>query len=149
MIKQINHANKQVAQAIQSIQRPAYRMEAELMGFDGIPQLAETVEEIQQSDETFIGFQDEFLKGFLSFKKEEKVVDIYRLVVDPLYFRRGIARRLLEHLLEQNDSVEVTVSTGTANMPARRLYQSFGFQEEETFEVAPGVTCTQYRLLRK
>lgn len=146
MITTIDHRDEKTAKAIQSIQRPAYRIEAELMGFGGIPHITETVEEIQQSDEIFLGFHEEFLEGFISYKEEEGVVDIYRLVVDPLQFRRGIARQLVDHLLKEKKPAEFIVSTGTANEPARKLYESFGFQEDETFEVAPGVTCTQFRL---
>ncbi|MEZ0481852.1 GNAT family N-acetyltransferase [Planococcus sp. SSTMD024] len=146
MIAQIDQTDEKTARDIQSIQRPAYRIEAELMGFHDIPHISETIEEIQRSDETFLGYQEEYLKGFISYKEEGEVIDIYRLVVDPLQFRQGIARSLVGHLLEHNKEKELIVSTGTANTPARMLYESFGFREEETFEVAPGITCTQFRL---
>ncbi|MBT2583532.1 GNAT family N-acetyltransferase [Planococcus sp. ISL-109] len=146
MITTIDHTDEKIAKAIQSIQRPAYRIEAELMGFDGIPHITETVEEIQQSSETFLGFVDGYLKGFISYKEQDGIVDIYRLVVDPMQFRRGIARQLVDQLLKDKKPAEFIVSTGTANTPARKLYESFGFEEEETFEVADGVTCTQFRL---
>lgn len=147
MITEIDQTDEKIARDIQSIQRPAYRIEAELMGFHDIPHISETIDEIQQSEETFLGYQDGYLKGFISYKEENGVVDIYRLVVDPLQFRQGIARSLVDHLLQQKNSAEFIVSTGTANVPARKLYESFGFREEETFEVAPGVTCTQFRLV--
>lgn len=147
MITEIDQTDEKIARDIQSIQRPAYRIEAELMGFHDIPHISETIDEIQQSEETFLGYQDGYLKGFISYKEENGVVDIYRLVVDPLQFRQGIARSLVDHLLQQKNAAEFIVSTGTANVPARKLYESFGFREEETFEVAPGVTCTQFRLV--
>lgn len=147
MITEIDQTDEKIARDIQSIQRPAYRIEAELMGFHDIPHISETIGEIQQSEETFLGYEDGYLKGFISYKEEQGVVDIYRLVVDPLQFRQGIARSLVDHLLQQKKATEFIVSTGTANVPARKLYESFGFREEETFEVAPGVTCTQFRLV--
>jgi len=147
MITEIDQTDEKIARDIQSIQRPAYRIEAELMGFHDIPHISETIDEIQQSEETFLGYQDGYLKGFISYKEENGVVDIYRLVVDPLQFRQGIARSLVDHLLQQKNAAEFIVSTGTANVPARKLYESFGFREEETFEVAPGVTCIQFRLV--
>ena len=146
MITEIDQTDEKIARDIQSIQRPAYRIEAELMGFHDIPHISETIDEIQQSDEVFLGYQDGYLKGFISYKQQDGIIDIYRLVVDPLQFRQGIARSLVGHLLEQMAASEYIVSTGTANVPARKLYESFGFREEETFEVAPGVTCTQFRL---
>lgn len=147
MITEINPTDEKIARDIQSIQRPAYRIEAELMGFHDIPHISETIDEIQQSGETFLGYQDGYLKGFISYKEQDGIVDIYRLVVDPLQFRQGIARSLVDHLLKQKNAAEFIVSTGTANVPARKLYESFGFREDETFEVAPGVTCTQFRLV--
>ncbi|WP_211655152.1 GNAT family N-acetyltransferase [Planococcus alpniumensis] len=147
MITEIDQTDERIARDIQSIQRPAYRIEAELMGFHDIPHISETINEIQQSGETFLGYQDDYLKGFISYKEEDGVIDIYRLVVDPLQFRQGIARSLVDHLLKQKNAAEFIVSTGTANVPARKLYESFGFREDETFEVAPGVTCTQFRLV--
>ncbi|ANU20334.1 hypothetical protein BBI15_08950 [Planococcus plakortidis] len=147
MITEIDQTDEKTARDIQSIQRPAYRIEAELMGFHDIPHISETIEEIQQSQETFLGYRDDYLKGFISFKEEGGIAEIYRLVVDPLQFRQGIARSLVDHFLQQTHAAEVIVSTGTANVPARKLYESFGFKEEETFEVAPGVTCTQFRLV--
>ena len=73
MITTIDHRDESTAKAIQSIQRPAYRIEAELMGFDGIPHITETVEEIQQSSEIFLGFTEGYLKGFILYYLELKI----------------------------------------------------------------------------
>lgn len=143
MIREIDHRNDAEAKKIQRIQRPAYLVEAELMGFEGIPQLKESVLEIQNSGETFLGyFEQELLKGFISYKKENNTIDIHRLVVDPEHFRKGIGRELLASLTKAFEGMEFIVSTGKANKPAKNLYTSFGFTESEDFEVAPGIFCT-------
>lgn len=143
MIRKVNHHNEYTAKAIQRIQRPAYLVEAELMGFEGIPQLKESTIEIQNSDETFLGYMEqEVLLGFISYKKENNIVDIHRLVVNPEHFRKGIGRKLLAYLMEEFEGMEFIVSTGKMNKPAKNLYTSFGFVEKEDFEVAPGVFCT-------
>lgn len=143
MIRKVNHRNEYTAKAIQRIQRPAYLVEAELMGFEGIPQLKESTIEIQNSDETFLGYMEqEVLLGFISYKKENNIIDIYRLVVNPEHFRKGIGRKLLAYLMEEFEGMEFIVSTGKMNKPAKNLYTSFGFVEKEDFEVAPGVFCT-------
>ncbi len=146
MIREIDHQNKQLAKEIQKIQQAAYRIEAELMEFDGIPQLYETVREIQNSPDTFIGFSIERLQGVASYQVEQGIVDIHRLVVDPDQFRKGIGKQLVAYLLERYKGYEFVVSTGTANKPAIALYQANGFKEQRVFEVAPGVQCIQFSL---
>ncbi|TWT16148.1 GNAT family N-acetyltransferase [Planomicrobium sp. CPCC 101079] len=129
-----------------AIQIPAYRIEAELIGFDGIPPLKETVEDIQKSDETFIGFFEDELKGFISYKQEKKLIDIHRLVIHPDSFRQGIASKLITFLLSEFPGYKFIVTTGQANIPAKKLYVSLGFVEQKDFEVAPGIWCTELRL---
>ena len=146
MIHEINHRNEQQAKEIQKIQQAAYRIEAELMGFYEIPQLHESVHEIQNSPETFIGYSKERLKGVVSHRVEDGIVDIYRLVVDPDHFRKGVGKQLIAHLLERYTGYKFTVSTGAANKPAIALYQSYGFREQRSIEVAPGIHCTQFSL---
>lgn len=146
MIIALNHQDKQTAEKIQQIQQAAYRVEAELMGFFGIPQLRETICEIQNSTELFIGYNEEQLRGVLSYKVEEGVIDIHRLVVDPAHFRKGIGRELLSEVLKKYRAHDVKVSTGSANHPAISLYKLFGFQEIGVIEVAPDIYCTQLYL---
>lgn len=143
MIRELNHRNEYTAKAIQRIQRPAYLVEAELMGFKGIPQLNESTLEIQNSGETFWGYiEHDRLMGFISYKEEGDIIDIHRLVVDPEQFRRGIGRQLLGSLMNKFEGLEFIVSTGKMNKPAKNLYTGFGFIETEDFEVAPGIFCT-------
>lgn len=146
MIGEIDRHKEQIAQEILKIQLPAYRIEAELMDFFEIPQLHETASDIQNSEEFFIGFQEEELMGVVSYKIAEGLVDIHRLIVNPAYFRRGIGKRLVEYLLKRYKGYDFTVSTGTANKPAIALYQAFGFQEQRKVEVAPGIECTAFSL---
>jgi ribosomal protein S18 acetylase RimI-like enzyme len=122
-----------------TVQRLAYAVEAELIGFDGIPPLHETPEELRACDETFLGLYDEEgLAGAVSYRLEGSTVDICRLVVHPRAHRRGIASKLLDAL---PDGPQV-VSTGSKNEPALRLYRKQGFVETGTREVAPGVALT-------
>lgn len=143
MFQKIDHRNEETAKAIQRIQRPAYKLEAGLIGFEGIPQLTETLPELQNCDETFFGCVDkDALLGFISYRKEDETIDIHRLAVDPDHFRKGIGRLLLAFLLKTFNGMDFIVSTGKANLPAKKLYESFGFIETKDFEVAPGVFCT-------
>ncbi|WP_142826977.1 GNAT family N-acetyltransferase [Planococcus soli] len=136
----------QIAKEIQQIQQAAYRIEAELIRFDGIPQLYETLAEIQKSTEIFLGYSEGQLQGILSYQVKGGTVEIHRLVVSPNHFRKGVGKKLMEYLLEKFKEYDFTVSTGTANIPAITLYKAFGFQEQRLIEVAPGIHCTQFYL---
>ncbi|MFD0047977.1 GNAT family N-acetyltransferase [Actinomycetes bacterium NPDC127524] len=140
MIIELDNKSSVMAEKILHVQLPAYKIEANIIGFEGIPQLKDTVLDITECRETFIGYTsgDELL-GFISYTIEEGVVDICRLVVNPLHFRKGIARELLEHVLEIAGNNKVMVSTGKKNVPALSLYKRFGFEKVKDIEVAPGV----------
>ncbi|KJK49363.1 hypothetical protein UK23_14340 [Lentzea aerocolonigenes] len=122
-----------------TVQRLAYAVEAELIGFDGIPPLHESLEELRNCGETFQGLYDEEgLAGAVSYQLDGSTVDICRLVVHPRAHRKGIASKLLDALPEGSQ----TVSTGTKNEPALRLYRKRGFAETGQELIAPGVTIT-------
>ncbi|MFJ7828046.1 GNAT family N-acetyltransferase [Psychrobacillus sp. NPDC096623] len=139
MIQLINHKEEKVAECILSIQLPAYKVEADLIGFDGIPQLLDTVEDIKNSNELFIGKLDgSKLVGFISYEDTNELIDICRLVVDPNHFRKGIASELVNYLLtvKANDK-KVVVSTGAKNVPAITLYERYNFKKLAEIEVEP------------
>lgn len=144
MIIALNHRLEKTAKEIRKIQQSAYRIEAELMGFDGIPQLNESVLEIQNADEIFLGHTGNPLKGFLSYKEIGHLIDIHRLAVAPEYFRQGIASDLLEGLFQQFEGRDFLVSTGAANEPAKKLYRKYGFEELRVFEPEPGIWCAEF-----
>ena len=142
MIRRIDNTNPDMAAHILRVQIPAYRVEARLMNFDGIPPLQDTLESIQASDETFLGYfaADDELCGFLSFEEEQNGYTICRLVVHPDHFRKGIGKALLYHFMsEVGKSQKVAVSTGATNEPALNLYKRFGFQQIGLLEIAPDV----------
>jgi len=147
MITPLDLSNPQLAQSVLAIQRPAYQIEANLIGFQDIPALSDTVEDLMNSKETFIGYyEDDDLLGVLSYEDTEELVDICRLVIAPASFRKGIGRQLVEYVLhEVCGPRDVVVSTGQKNVPAVTLYKKLGFVEEESFEIAPDVSLVQLR----
>ena len=142
MIDHLNIKDPQIAQSVLAIQIPAYQIEADLIGFQGIPALADTAETLQNSRETFIGFYEGTdLLGVLSYEETEDAVDICRLVVAPASFRKGVGRQLVEFTLDKyKQTKDITVSTGEQNAPALNLYKKLGFTEQRSFDPAPGVT---------
>jgi GNAT superfamily N-acetyltransferase len=148
MIATLNLLDAGLALALQQLQRRAYRVEAELIGFDGIPPLHESLEALQACGETFYGFfADGALAGAIALEREGTTVTISRLVVDPGRFRRGIGGQLLRFVLENEKAAGlICVSTGSLNTPALQLYRCHRFRERGQRQVAPGVFVTHLEL---
>ncbi|MFD0693987.1 GNAT family N-acetyltransferase [Paenibacillus sp. GCM10027628] len=135
-----------------SLQIASYRVEAEMIGFDDIPPLKDGIASIREADETFYGYYAEeggrsHLAGAISFSREGTIVTICRMMVHPDYFRRGIARALIQYVLDdqqRSGASRFIVSTGTANLPAIQLYEGFGFVQRRVFTVPPGVSLTTF-----
>jgi ribosomal protein S18 acetylase RimI-like enzyme len=132
--------------ALVRVQRASYRVEAELIGFDDLPPLRETPEELAAVRESFLGaFEGEELLGAVAFQRHRTWVDIHRLVVDPRAFRRGVASRLLDALDEREaDAGYTTVATGEKNAPAVALYEGRGFGRVGRTAVAPGIWIVRF-----
>ncbi|WP_028776564.1 GNAT family N-acetyltransferase [Shimazuella kribbensis] len=145
MIRLLDITNSQIATKVLKVQKPAYQVEAKIIGFDEIPPLRDTVESLQTSKEKFYGYyQEDSIVGVIGFQLFEKVLDVHRLVVHPHYFRQGIGRRLLQYVLDEYDD-QVScfkVHTGTKNDPAKMLYKSLGFKEVEQILVSPTLSLS-------
>lgn len=150
MMKELDITDRKVAQQVLDLQLSSYRVEAELTGFDGLPPLRDTVEMLISSGETFYGwYLGGELAGAVSYKLEEKVLDIHRVMVHPRHFRKGVATALLQSLLDSTTAVHrVEVRTGSLNHPARKLYRRLGFIEVGEEETAPGFWMTRFTMVR-
>jgi ribosomal protein S18 acetylase RimI-like enzyme len=142
--RELDVRDRHEAADVLACQRAGYAVEAELLGFDGIPPLRETLDELMRCGERFLGsYDEEGLAGVVSWEKlADGTVDICRLVVAPRAFRRGHATALLDALDQVEPAGRFVVATGTANAPALRLYQRRGFVPVGIREVAAGVTVT-------
>ncbi|WNF38228.1 GNAT family N-acetyltransferase [Bacillaceae bacterium IKA-2] len=126
--KKIDIRNRKIAEQVLNIQIPAYRVEAEIIDFFEIPPLKDTVASLQQCGETFFGFYlNEEMCGAISIKVEKNVIDIHRLIVNPNYFRKGIAKRLLDSIESMEGIETIKVTTGSKNTPAVNFYEGSGF----------------------
>ncbi|MFD2444608.1 GNAT family N-acetyltransferase [Bacillus sp. CGMCC 1.16607] len=148
MIVKLDLHNKEITQNILDVQIPSYKVEAELINFDGIPQLNDTVENISESPEIFMGYYiNHELVAFISFDMNENEIEICRLVVHPNHFRKGIGKKLVEYVIKEiSKDKKVIVSTGQKNFPAKKLYEFFGFKEVKNIEVATDVYITLLEL---
>jgi ribosomal protein S18 acetylase RimI-like enzyme len=146
-IRAIDVTDAETAKQVLPVQQRAYAVEAELIGFDGIPPLQEDLAGLMESTERWLGRYDgSSLVGAVAYElPAADTVEISRLVVDPAYARQGHGRALLDHLDALEPQPISLVSTGTANLPATSLYLSRGYQEIERITVAPGVQVTRFR----
>ena len=144
----LTHAD--VARAALELQRRSYRIEADLVGFDAIPPLHESLAGLQASGETFLAaLVDDRLAGFVSWKVIGETLDLHRLAVDPGHFRAGIGRALVRGAEAAVPAARrVIVQTGAANEPAKALYRSEGFDQVGEREVVPGFWVTLFEKVR-
>ncbi|TDU89119.1 acetyltransferase (GNAT) family protein [Kribbella voronezhensis] len=149
-IRAIDVTDAETAKQVLPVQHRAYAVEAELIGFDGIPPLREDLAGLMSSTEHWLARYDgNSLVGAVAYElPDAATVEISRLVVDPAHARQGHGRALLDHLDALEPRPIGLVSTGTANTPATRLYLSRGYQETERITVAPGVQVTRFRRQR-
>lgn len=145
MIMKLNIKDNDIAEQIVKLQQEAYVIEAELIDFDDIPPLKDTLKDIKESDETFIGFYIAYeLAGIIAYKQEEDTLDICRVAVLPKYFRKGIARQLIHFVENNNNAKKVIVSTGMLNTPAVELYLSLDFNKISDIKICEGLYITSF-----
>jgi ribosomal protein S18 acetylase RimI-like enzyme len=139
-IAQIDHREPAIAAKIRAILELAYEQEAIAMGSVRLAEYDETVDEIQGSNEFFLGAMEAGeLLGSLSIGPDDELnqISISTLVVDPKHQRKGVGRMLLADALQRARGMVVSVCTGANNLPALRLYQEFGFTEYRRGSIGP------------
>ena len=146
MISNINHTQYEKAQDIRRIFQISYIVEAKLLGATYFPPLHRTIEQFTHCANDFFGYYEEqTLVAVIEMKHEELHMHIQSLVVDPKYFRRGIASKLIAFVISHYDKNTFTVETGRDNPPARKLYESFGFVLQKTYTAAEDIVKVRYQ----
>lgn len=146
MIQQINLLNLVEAKNLLKMQKLAYLVEASIIDFYEVPPLKDTLNTLQRCSETFFGYYlEQELVGAIAVQQEGETIDICRLIVHPSHFRKGIAQNLLSFILKSHKITTVTVSTGSLNKPALKLYEKVGFVQTGTIAIAEGVSITNLK----
>ncbi|MDA5281276.1 GNAT family N-acetyltransferase [Streptomyces sp. NPDC054904] len=147
-VRRLDLTDEATAAAVHRIGRASYAVEAALIGFDGIPALRESLQEMRERPLHWSGaVHDEgSIAGFVAWAQEgDGSIGVDRLCVDPAWFRRGIASRLMRHLLTEafpDRTVEVT--TGAANAPAVALYEGLGMVRGADFSPVPDLLMAHF-----
>lgn len=140
MIKKLNHSNKTIALQIFTIFQSSYKIEAELIGTLNFPPLMRTAKDIENSDTLFYGFNENgCLAAIIEVDIDNKHLEINSLTVDPSYFRRGIANKLIKYILDIFDFSKASVETAVVNTPAINLYKNHGFVEYKRWTPSHGI----------
>jgi ribosomal protein S18 acetylase RimI-like enzyme len=141
MITEATPVEYSIAAQIHAVAQAAYTLEAERIGCTNFPPLRESLNELRQSPDNFLVFQQSGrIVGALSFNRGTDSVDITRLVVSPTHLRQGIATALLAELERRLAPHErLTISTAQANTPAVFLYQRLGYTTASVSNSTEGI----------
>jgi len=140
MITKLENSNEIIANQIHTIFQSSYKVEAQLIGVHDFPPLLRSVKDIVNSKTDFYGFNDNnCLAAIIEIEIDEKHLDIHSLTVDPKYFRKGIADKLINYVLKTFDLTVAIVETASVNQPAINLYERNGFVEFKKWTPSHGI----------
>ncbi|ATD01564.1 GNAT family N-acetyltransferase [Pseudoalteromonas spongiae] len=140
MIAQLTHSNSDIASHIYAVFQTSYKIEAALIGTDNFPPLSRTPQDIANSNTLFYGFYEgDSLAGVIEITYQDNLLEIDSLTVAPEHFRKGIAGKLMEYVLNAFDFTKAIVETALVTAPAIRLYQKHGFNEFKRFTPSHGI----------
>lgn len=151
MIKKLDLKDIQIANCVLELQKLAYEIEANIIGFYDIPALKDTIDSLQESDEVFYGYMvNGSLAGIISYKIIEKTLDIHRLAIHPSFFRMGIAGKLINFLQDLECKIKrIVVCTGKENLPAVNLYLKNGYKQKKDIEIGKEIYITKFEKILK
>ena len=140
MILKLDNSDDVVAQQIYRVFQCSYKIEADLIGTSNFPPLSRSATDIAQSSTCFYGFVDnQCLAAVIEIAYENHHLEIHSLTVDPQFFRKGIAAKVMEYILDLYEYSEAIVETAVVNIPAIKLYQKYGFVEFKQWTPAHGI----------
>ena len=140
MIQKLQNNNIEIAEKIRAVFQLSYKIEAELLNAVDFPPLKRTIENFVISETAFFGYlKEKELAAVIEVTTNNEFTHINSLVVDPRFFRQGIAKKMMEFVFETFDSKLFIVETGLENGPATQLYKKFGFQEVKQWDTDHGI----------
>jgi ribosomal protein S18 acetylase RimI-like enzyme len=140
MITKLDNSNEDVANQIFTIFQSSYKIEAQLIGVVNFPPLLRSAKDIESAKTQFYGYsEDKCLAAIIEIVIENKHLEIHSLTVDPHYFRKGIANKLISDVLDRIDFSEAIVETAVVNIPAINLYKKHGFVEFKRWVPSHGI----------
>lgn len=140
MINKLDNSNAEVAKQIFTIFQNSYKIEAQLIGTLDFPPLSRSARDIENSTTLFYGFsENESLAAVIEIVINGEHLDINSLTVDPCYFRKDIADKLINYVLHKLNVSKAIVETAVVNIPAINLYKKHGFVEFKRWTPSHGI----------
>ena len=140
MIEKLKNSDLEIAKKMQLIFQASYKVEAILLNATNFPPLKRTLENYTESNTEFYGYSiNEVLAAVVEIDTNNNYILIRSLVVQPDFFRQGIAGKLLTFVFETFKSNLFVVETGLENGPATELYEKFGFVEVHQWDTNHGI----------
>jgi ribosomal protein S18 acetylase RimI-like enzyme len=140
MIKRLQNNDIEISKKIRSVFQSTYKIEAKLLNATDFPPLKRPLESYVNSNTAFFGYlKGKELAGVIEIDHNDNFTHINSLVVDPIFFRQGVARELMEFVFKTFDSNLFVVETGLDNGPATKLYKKFDFIEVKQWDTDHGV----------
>ena len=140
MIERLQNKNIEMSKKIHSLFQISYTIEAKLLNIKDFPPLKRLLEDYIESSTVFFGYlKNEKLAGIIEIDHNHNQTQINSLVVDPKFFRQGIARKLMGFVFETFDSNLFVVETGLKNKPASELYKKLDFKEVKQWNTDFGI----------
>ena len=140
MISKLDNSIEAVARQIFAIFQNSYKVEAQLIGTFDFPPLSRTTKMIEESQTQFYGFSEKgCLAAIIEIAIKNNTLEINSLTVAPDYFRKGIANKLIEYVLNRIAFSEAIVETAVVNIPAINLYKKHGFVEFKRWTPSHGI----------
>ena len=140
MIVKLQNKDVAIAKKIRAVFQVSYKVEAKLLNAIDFPPLKRPLEDYVNSPNAFFGYmQDNELAAVIEIIHTTSYTHIRSLVVDPVYFRQGIASKLMDFTLNTFNSTLFVVETGLDNGPATDLYKKFHFKEVKQWDTEFGI----------
>ncbi len=140
MISRLNNSDPEIATKMQTVFCASYSVEAIILQAKDFPPLKRTLEEYMKTETAFFGrWNNDSLVGIVEIREYDSTTHIQSLVVDPQYFRQGMAFQLMTFVVENFNSKIMFVETGINNFPAIQLYEKFGFQQTNQWDTECGI----------
>jgi len=145
MIEKLKNNELKVAKKIRAVFQVSYKVEAELLKAVDFPPLKRPIEEYVNCSNQFFGFlKENELAAIVEIIDNDEFTHIRSLVVDPRFFKQGIASKLMEFVLNKFKTPLFVVETGLNNRPASALYKKFNFNEVKQWDTNHGIRKVKF-----
>ena len=147
MIERLKNNDLEISKKIRSVFQLSYKVEANILNATDFPPLKRSLENYLNSNTVFFGYlKNQELAGVIEIEHNNNFTCINSLVVVPGFFMQGIARKLMEYVINTFDSKLFVVETGLKNGPATELYKKFDFKEVKQWNTDHGIRKIKFEL---